>query len=108
VLIKQPIALDDVKKQMDLGEYSSLEAVKDDLELIFANAKQYNLTESEIFQDAKELLVRSQECPHLSLQLTLMMPVVAFRNWCIKLTTRWYPTKTTEKMGNTSPQTSLA
>lgn len=80
MLIKQPIALDDVKKQMDLGEYSSLEAVKDDLELIFANAKQYNLTESEIFQDAKELLVRSQGCPHLSLQLTLMMPLVAFRN----------------------------
>lgn len=60
MLIKQPIALDDIKKQIDLGEYSSLEAVKDDLELIFSNAKQYNLTESEIFQDAKELLVRAK------------------------------------------------
>lgn len=73
MLIKQPIALDDIKKQIDLGEYSSLEAVKDDLELVFTNAKQYNLTESAIFQDAKELLVRSQECPHLSFQLTLMI-----------------------------------
>lgn len=61
MLIKQPIALDDIKKQLDHGEYSSLEAVKDDLELIFANAKQYNLTESEIFQDAKELLVRAED-----------------------------------------------
>ena len=62
MLIKRPIALEDIKKELDNEEYSSLEAVKDDLELIFANAKQYNLTESEIFQDAKELLVRV-ECP---------------------------------------------
>lgn len=56
-LIKHPIALDDIKKQLDAGSYSSLEAVKDDFELCFSNAKQYNQTESVIFQDAKELLV---------------------------------------------------
>ena len=56
-LIQHPIALDDIKKQLDTGAYSSLEAVKNDFELCFSNAKQYNQTESIIFQDAKELLV---------------------------------------------------
>lgn len=56
-LIKHPIALDDIKKQLDTGGYSSLEEVKNDFELCFSNAKQYNQTESIIFQDAKELLV---------------------------------------------------
>ena len=56
-LIKHPIALDDIKKQLDTGGYTSLDAVKDDFELCFSNAKQYNQTESIIFQDAKELLV---------------------------------------------------
>jgi hypothetical protein len=56
-LINHPIALDDIKKQLDTGGYSSLEAVKNDFELCFSNAKQYNQTESIIFQDAKELLV---------------------------------------------------
>jgi len=56
-LIKHPIALDDIKKQLDTGGYSSIETVKDDFELCFSNAKQYNQTESIIFQDAKELLV---------------------------------------------------
>jgi hypothetical protein len=56
-LIKYPIALDDIKKQLDTGSYSSLEEVKNDFELCFSNAKQYNQTESIIFQDAKELLV---------------------------------------------------
>lgn len=56
-LIKRPIALDDIKKQLDSDGYSNLEDVKADFELLFGNAKQYNQTESEIFQDAKELLV---------------------------------------------------
>jgi len=46
------------KKKLDAGSYSFLEAVKNDFELYFSNAKQYNQTESIIFQDAKELLVR--------------------------------------------------
>ncbi|KAF8971682.1 Bromodomain-containing protein [Flammula alnicola] len=55
-LIKQPIALDDIKKKLDHSDYPSLEAVKSDFELLFANARQYNQTESIIFQDAKELM----------------------------------------------------
>lgn len=57
-LIKQPIALEDIKKKLDHHEYPSLQVVRSDFELLFANAKQYNQTESAIFQDAKELWVR--------------------------------------------------
>ncbi|KAF8910096.1 Bromodomain-containing protein [Gymnopilus junonius] len=55
-IIKQPIALDDIKKQLDSNGYATLEAVKTDFELLFGNAKAYNQTESAIYQDAKELL----------------------------------------------------
>ncbi|KAJ3511349.1 hypothetical protein NLJ89_g4141 [Agrocybe chaxingu] len=55
-LIKHPIALDDIKKRLDNGSYASLGALKDDFELLVENAKQYNMAESQIVQDAKELL----------------------------------------------------
>ncbi|KAI9438434.1 RSC complex protein [Lactarius psammicola] len=54
-IIKKPIALDKIKSQLDTGEYSSLIAVKSDLEQCFRNAKRYNLKESQIFNDAKFL-----------------------------------------------------
>ncbi|KAF9469838.1 Bromodomain-containing protein, partial [Collybia nuda] len=54
--IQKPIALDDIKKQLDHGGYGSLEAVKQDLELCFNNAKQYNMKDSDIWKDAKDLL----------------------------------------------------
>lgn len=76
-LIKQPIALEDIKKKLDHHEYPSLQTVRNDFELLFANAKQYNQTESAIFQDAKELWVR------LSL---LQMWISAF---AISATTSW-------------------
>ncbi|KAF4612236.1 hypothetical protein D9613_004216 [Agrocybe pediades] len=56
VIIQQPIALDDIKKRLDNNQYSSLEGVKQDFELLFNNAKQYNLPDSQIFIDAKDLL----------------------------------------------------
>ncbi|KAI9444525.1 Bromodomain-containing protein [Lactarius indigo] len=54
-VIKKPIALDKIKSQLDIGEYTSLTAVKSDLEQCFRNAKRYNLKESQIFNDAKSL-----------------------------------------------------
>ncbi|KAH8993930.1 Bromodomain-containing protein [Lactarius akahatsu] len=54
-VIKKPIALDKIKSQLDIGEYTSLIAVKSDLEQCFRNAKRYNLKESQIFNDAKFL-----------------------------------------------------
>jgi len=64
VIIQQPIALDDIKKRLETNQYPSLEAVKQDFELLFNNAKQYNLPESQIFLDAKDLLVclNNDEC----------------------------------------------
>jgi chromatin structure-remodeling complex subunit RSC4 len=56
-VIKKPIALDKIKSQLDMGEYQSLLAVKNDLEQCFRNAKRYNLKDSQIFNDAKFLHV---------------------------------------------------
>ena len=56
-VIKKPIALDRIKSQLDLGEYQSLIAVKNDLDHCFRNAKRYNVKESQIFNDAKFLHV---------------------------------------------------
>lgn len=56
-LIKKPSSLDEIKKGLDLGTYQSLEAVKDDLELCFSNAKKYNQKDSTIWLDAKALHV---------------------------------------------------
>ncbi|KAK1233682.1 Protein kinase alk2 [Marasmius sp. AFHP31] len=55
-LIRNPIALEDIKKKLDSRVYSTLEEVKQDLELCFTNAKQYNMKDSEIYKDAKDLL----------------------------------------------------
>ncbi|KAF8641083.1 hypothetical protein AX17_000727 [Amanita inopinata Kibby_2008] len=55
-VISQPIALDDIKKQLDNNAYQTLEAVRSDFELCFTNAKTYNVKESEIWRDAKDLL----------------------------------------------------
>ncbi|RDB29274.1 Protein polybromo-1 [Hypsizygus marmoreus] len=55
-LIQRPIALEDIKKQLENDGYSTLETVKQDFELCFNNAKQYNMKESDIWKDAKELL----------------------------------------------------
>ncbi|KAI0783097.1 hypothetical protein C8Q75DRAFT_726585 [Abortiporus biennis] len=54
-LIKHPIALDDIKHKLDSFEYLTFEECKQDLETCFKNAKKYNIKESQIFQDAKQL-----------------------------------------------------
>ena len=57
--IKRPIALDDIKAKLEAREYPSLDAVRQDLETCFRNAKRYNMKESQIFKDAKFLHVSS-------------------------------------------------
>ncbi|KZT30772.1 Bromodomain-containing protein [Neolentinus lepideus HHB14362 ss-1] len=54
-LIKRPIALDEIKAQLQRGGYQSLELVRADLEQLFVNAKKYNIRESQIWKDAKTL-----------------------------------------------------
>ncbi|KAJ3984808.1 RSC complex protein [Lentinula detonsa] len=55
-IIRNPIALEDIKKKITSGQYTDLESVRKDFELCFNNAKDYNLQESIIFNDAKDLL----------------------------------------------------
>ncbi|THH06677.1 hypothetical protein EW145_g3923 [Phellinidium pouzarii] len=55
MIIKRPIALDDIKTQLDNYVYVSLEALQQDFEQCFKNAKKYNMRESIIWKDAKTL-----------------------------------------------------
>ncbi|KAF7307151.1 Stearoyl-CoA desaturase [Mycena indigotica] len=56
IIIQFPIALEDIKKQLESNYYPTLEAVRQDFELCFENAKLYNLEESQIWKNAKDLL----------------------------------------------------
>lgn len=53
--IKEPIALDTIKKKAKRKKYQSLEHFMKDIELLFNNAKDFNEDSSEIYQDAVEL-----------------------------------------------------
>ncbi|KAJ4485789.1 RSC complex protein [Lentinula aciculospora] len=55
-IIRNPIALEDIKKKIKTGQYTDLESVRKDFELCFNNAKDYNIQESLIYNDAKDLL----------------------------------------------------
>ena len=70
VMIKHPIALDDIKHKLDAKEYESLKDVMDDFETCFRNAKRYNMRESQIWRDAKFL--------HVSLTATRCLHAVLF------------------------------
>ncbi|KAK8091791.1 Bromodomain-containing protein [Apiospora hydei] len=53
--IKNPIALDAIKKKAKRKKYPNVDAALKDIELMFENAKEYNEEGSQIFQDAVEL-----------------------------------------------------
>ncbi|KAJ1515797.1 hypothetical protein HMI56_000795 [Coelomomyces lativittatus] len=46
-IIKHPISLREIKVKLDKGGYPDLEALKEDLELMFNNCKKYNTPKSE-------------------------------------------------------------
>ena len=69
-LIKRPIALDEIKAQLDSDAYPSLDGVKRDFDTCFRNAKKYNMKESQIWKDAKTLHVRSALITGVVLLLT--------------------------------------
>lgn len=56
-VITKPIALDTVKNKLEQNSYTGLQEVKDDLMLIFKNAKTFNMKESGIYADARALQV---------------------------------------------------
>ncbi|KAG8731077.1 hypothetical protein FRC11_005208 [Ceratobasidium sp. 423] len=55
MLIKQPIAFDDIRAKLDAHGYASLEGVKADFDLCFNNAKKYNVKNSDIWNAARDL-----------------------------------------------------
>lgn len=55
--IKNPIALDDIKKKLDNLEYPTFESCKRDFDQLFVNAKRFNERDSAIWLDAKFLHV---------------------------------------------------
>lgn len=55
--IQNPVALDEIKSRIETGKYPDLDAVRQDLELCFKNAKKYNMKDSPIWKDAKHLHV---------------------------------------------------
>ncbi|KAG4306186.1 hypothetical protein PORY_000174 [Pneumocystis oryctolagi] len=54
-LIKKPIALDMIKEKLKKGDYVSMEDIREDFLQMCNNAKRYNVTESQIYQDAQQI-----------------------------------------------------
>lgn len=53
--IKNPIAMDLIKRKAKRKKYHSVEAAMKDLELMFENAKSYNMEDSQVYKDAVDL-----------------------------------------------------
>jgi hypothetical protein len=64
-LIRRPISFAEVKAKLDKREYDNVEAVKDDFNLMFTNAKRYNAQGSFVYEDARRLHVRSASAPSM-------------------------------------------
>lgn len=61
-VVRRPRCFQGVQDNLAKGNYSSAQAVWDDLNLIFDNALLYNEEQSQIAQDAVTLKVRSSIC----------------------------------------------
>ncbi|KAI1371897.1 hypothetical protein F4677DRAFT_433965 [Hypoxylon crocopeplum] len=53
--IKNPIAMDLIKRKAKRKKYQNVDQALQDLDLMFENAKQYNEEDSQLYQDAAEL-----------------------------------------------------
>eukprot|EP01043_Picozoa_sp_COSAG02_P023786 COSAG02_NODE_1280_length_13477_cov_9.042906_5_plen_101_part_00 len=69
-IIAQPISLKEIKRKINNGDLSTVESTKEKIELMFANARQYNMPGSEIVQDvdtmevsATSSFVSEHQCP---------------------------------------------
>ncbi len=57
IIIKNPIAMDNIKKKINKEEYQSLKEFRDDIRLLCNNARTYNEDGSLLFQDANDIEV---------------------------------------------------
>ncbi|RWA07100.1 hypothetical protein EKO27_g7998 [Xylaria grammica] len=53
--ISNPIALDSIKKKYKRKKYQNVDQALQDINLMFENAKEYNIEESQLYQDAVQL-----------------------------------------------------
>jgi chromatin structure-remodeling complex subunit RSC1/2 len=53
--IKNPMAMDLIKRKAKRKKYQSVDAALKDLELMFDNAKEYNVEDSQVYKDAVDL-----------------------------------------------------
>lgn len=56
-IIAQPISLKEIKRKVNNGELNTVESAKENFDLMFANARQYNMPGSEIVQDVDAMEV---------------------------------------------------
>lgn len=75
-VIKNPIALDGIKRNYKRKKYHSVDQVLADLDLLFENAKAYNEEGSEVYEDAVEL----QKQAHILAEQEKAKPDDAFRD----------------------------
>ena len=75
-VIKNPIALDGIKRNYKRKKYNSVDQVMADLDLLFENAKTYNEEGSDVYEDAVEL----QKQAHILAEQEKAKPDDAFRD----------------------------
>ncbi|KAF1984162.1 hypothetical protein K402DRAFT_360022 [Aulographum hederae CBS 113979] len=66
--IKNPMAMDLIKKKLKRKKYASVEQFMKDVELIFENAKNYNEDDSQIYKDAVHLQKESRVLAELEMK----------------------------------------
>lgn len=59
--IKEPIAIDIIKRKSKRKKYNSVDHFMRDLDLMFENAKSYNQSESQIYKDAVDLQTEARK-----------------------------------------------
>lgn len=74
--IRNPIALDIIKKNHKRKKYQSVDHALQDLDLMFNNAKQFNEEDSEVYQDAVELATQA----HILAEQEKAKPDESFRD----------------------------
>lgn len=53
--IKNPVSLNQIKNKIRRGSYGTLSEVAGDMNIMFENAKQYNVPSSRLYKDAVKL-----------------------------------------------------
>ena len=59
--IKEPIAIEQIKRKAKRKKYQSIDHFLRDLDLMFNNCKSYNLEESQVYQDAVALQIEARK-----------------------------------------------